>query len=301
MNTISLLTLFEQRESELRTQLMGIVLPRDNERLNNVLADLFVNHIGINDYKQELTDSELAIFQSALRLVEDNMQLHQAIFTSSDLLGQETQEKVSQKSTKNHSRFHVNKSQAAILSAAATGILVGAVTNVGTILLAIVTAATGVWLSTEKANEHFSVKEQVSIKQSVVDVDAIISNTKRICASLDNLMSAYHTNVDNLSKRIENRPSPTLANTYGYLLNRLATLYRDMSNNAAQEDIIEDIEKLYKTLKNYNYEFVSYSDDNKRYFDVEEIMGITEPEENEVAILEKGECISRGKYYKPKE
>lgn len=299
MDTISLLTLFQQRESELRTKLMGIVLPRDYEQLNSVLADLFVNHIGIDDYKQELTDSELAIFQSALRLVENNMQLHQAIFTLRDLPDDETSEKASKKSTIINGRVHINKSQVAILGAAATGVLVGAVTNVGTILLAIVTAATGVWFSAENAKGKVIVKEQIAMPQSVVDVDAIVSNTKRICSSLDNLMSAYHTNVDNLSKRIENRPSPTLANSYGYLLNRLATLYRDISNNATQDDIAEDIEKLYKTLKNYNYEFVSYSDDSKQYFDIEELKGITESEESEVAILEKGECISRGKYYKP--
>ena len=89
-------------------------------------------------------------------------------------------------------------------------------------------------------------------------------------------------------------------NSYGYLLNRLASLYRDKTNNAPAEEIDDDIAKLFKTLKNYNYEFANYSDETKQFFEVEEIEEISEPEVEEVAILEKGECIVKGKLYQPK-
>ena len=42
MNTISLLSLFQQSEAELRSQLTGLVLPKDEDKLNRVLSNLFV-------------------------------------------------------------------------------------------------------------------------------------------------------------------------------------------------------------------------------------------------------------------
>ena len=80
MNKLSLLSLFEQSEADLKTKLSGLILPRDAEKLNQILSDLFVEHIKVGEYKQELTSSEMAIFQSAIQLVEESLQLQQHLF-----------------------------------------------------------------------------------------------------------------------------------------------------------------------------------------------------------------------------
>lgn len=297
MNKLSLLSLFEQSEADLKTKLSGLILPRDAEKLNQILSDLFVEHIKVGEYKQELTNSEMAIFQSAIQLVEESLQLQQHLFAIKE---KEETLVTTEKKQDEERKLPINKSQAAVVAVAATGILTGAVTNVGTILLAIVATAAGVWITRENSGTNTIVKEKAVRQELVVNADAIIGTTKKICQSLDNLMGVYQTNIENFKSRVDNKPEPTLYNSYGYLLNRLASLYRDKINNASAEEIDDDITKLFKTLKNYNYEFANYSDETKQFYEVEELEEISEPEVEEVAILEKGECIVKGKMYQPK-
>lgn len=297
MDKLTLLSLFEQSEAELRAQLSDLVLPRDAKKLNRILSDLFVDHIKVGEYKQELTNSEIAIFQSAILLVEESLQLQQNLFA----VKAKEETLVAKGTTQSKERkLPINKSQVAIVAVAATGILTGAVTNIGTILLATVATAAGVWIAREGNEPKTKVKEKVIKQELAINADAIIETTKKICQSLDNIMGVYQTNIENLRSRIENKPEPTLYNSYGYLLNRLSYLYKDMTNNANIEEVKEDIAKLFKTLKNYNYEFVNYSEATKQFFEVEELEEISELEVEEVAILEKGECIVKGKIYQPK-
>lgn len=302
MNTISLLSLFQESESELKAQLTGLVLPKDEDKLNRVLSNLFIEHIHVEKYKEELTNSELAIFQSAIQLVEESLKLQQDMFsfTQNTNASSFTEVIKYEKDNDTYSQWRLNKNQITLLGTTAIGVLAGAATNVGTVLLAIVATATGLWISKESRDNEFKVQEKIVAKDIQVNADAIINAARNICQSIDRLMDMYQTNIENLKSRIDNKPQPKLHNTYGYLLDRLANLYRDTTNQASAEDIEDDISKIFKTLKNYRYEFVNYSEENKHMFDVEEIDGISEPEETEVAILENGICIKEGKYYQPK-
>ena len=302
MNTISLLSLFQESESELKAQLTGLVLPKDEDKLNRVLSNLFIEHIHVEKYKEELTNSELAIFQSAIQLVEESLKLQQDMFsfTQNTNASSFTEVIKYEKDNDTYSQWRLNKNQITLLGTTAIGVLAGAATNVGTVLLAIVATATGLWISKESRDNEFKVQEKIVAKDIQVNADAIINAARNICQSIDRLMDMYQTNIENLKSRIDNKPQPKLHNTYGYLLDRLANLYRDKTNPASAEDIEDDISKIFKTLKNYRYEFVNYSEENKHMFDVEEIDGISEPEETEVAILENGICIKEGKYYQPK-
>ena len=300
MNTISLLSMFQQSEAELKAQLTGLVLPKDEDKLNRVLSNLFVEHIHIERYKDELTNSELAIFQSAIQLVEESLKLQQDIFSFTQNTTASSSAEVIKYEKDAYPQWRLNKNQITLLGTTAVGILAGAATNVGTVLLAIVVTATGLWISKESHDNEIKVLEKIVAKDIQVNADAIINAARNICQSIDRLMDMYQTNIENLKSRIDNKPQPNLHNTYGYLLDRLANLYRDTTNQASAEDIEDDISKIFKTLKNYRYEFVNYSEENKHMFDVEEIDGISEPEETEVAILENGICIKEGKYYQPK-
>lgn len=298
MNKQTLLSLFEQSEGELKSHLSGLILPRDSETLNNILTNLFVDHIKVNEYKETLTDSEMALFQSAIQLVEDSLQVQHNMITFAGKRSPSSHQEIVVRNSPSSKKTLINKSQIAILGVTATGVLAGALPNVGTILLAIVATATGLWVSKDGCKKN-EVHETLVPQELVVNVNAIIDTTKKICQSVDNLMGVYQTNIDNFKARIDSRPEPTLYNAYGYLLNRLADLYRDSTNNATTDEIKNDIAKLFKTLKNYNYEFVNYSEDSKRYFDIEEVEEIEFPMEDEVAILENGNCIVKGKYYQP--
>lgn len=297
MNKQSLLSLFEQSETELKKHLADLSLPRDAEQLNKILSDLFVEHIKVGEYKQELTSSEMAIFQSAILLVEESLQLQQNLFS---IKGKNEIVVSKDDLQKQKIKLPINKSQVAMVAVAATGVLTGAVSNIGTILLTIVTTAAGIWIARSEDETKNNTKEKIIQNKLNVNADAIICTTKKICQSIDRLMGIYQSNIDNLKARIGNKPEPTLYNSYGYLLNRLAELYKDLTNNASDTEIKEDITRLFKTLRNYNYEFINYSEDTKQYFEVEDLEEISIPEVEGVAILEKGECIVKGKYYHPK-
>lgn len=300
MKTISLLSLFQQSEAELKAQLTGLVLPKDEDKLNRVLSNLFVEHIYVDRYKDELTNSELAIFQSAIQLVEASLKLQQDMFSFSQNTTASIPAEVVKSEKDAYPQWRLNKNQMTVLGTTAVGVLAGAATNIGTMLLAIVATAAGLWISKETHENEVKVQERVVAKDIQVNADAIINAARNICQSIDRLMDMYQTNINNLKSRMETKNQPTLQNMYGYLLDRLANLYRDKTNQAPAEDIEDDISKIFKTLKNYRYEFVNYSEENKHMFEVEEIDGISEPEETEVAILENGICIKEGKYYQPK-
>jgi len=296
MENLTLLSLFEQSETDLRKQLADLQLPRDEEKFNRILSDLFVEHIKVDEYKQELTPSEMAIFQSAIQLVETCLQLNDKMFSfDSDLASNEIVP-----ANDNIGNFFLNKNQMTGGIVAGVGALIaGALPNYwGSVLIAIIATAASLCLLREGENV---VEKKTVIRSNIrINSDAVIVVAKNICRSVDNLMQVYNTNIDNLKSRIEDKPEPTLHNSYGYLLNRLASLYRDKTNNGSQEEIEEDIDKIFKTLKNYNYEFVNYSKDTAHFFDVEEIGAISQAEVADVAILEKGECVVKGKYYQPK-
>lgn len=300
MNTISLLSLFQQSEAKLKSQLTGLLLPQDEDKINRVLSNLFVEHIHVERYKDELTNSELAIFQSAIQLVEESLKLQQDMFSFTQNTTASSSAEVIKYEKDAYPQWRLNKNQMTVLGTTAVGVLAGAATNIGTVLLAIVATAAGLWISKETHENEVKVQEKIVVKDIQVNADAIINAARNICQSIDRLMDMYQTNIENLKSRIDNKPQPKLHNTYGYLLDRLANLYRDTTNQASAEDIEDDISKIFKTLKNYRYEFVNYSEENKHMFDVEEIDGISEPEETEVAILENGICIKEGKYYQPK-
>lgn len=298
MKKTTLLCLFQQKENELKNQLSGLFFPRDSVKLNAILADLFVEHVNVEDYKQELTNTELAIFHSSLQLVNESMKMQQNIL--SFVKGTQDITRDQSIHSKTSTRLSSSrKSQIAVVGAAATGVLAGSVTNFGTILLAVVVTAVGVYVSNEERRKNAPQGNSVC-NEYAVNADAIIDTTKKICQNVDNLMNVYQTNIENIKARMDSMPVVTLHGAYGYLLNRLSILYRDKTNNASASELEDDFAKLFKTLKNYNYEFVNYSEDVKDLFDVEELEEISEPEVAEVAVLEKGECIVRGKYYKPK-
>ena len=143
MNTISLLSLFQESESELKAQLTGLVLPKDEDKLNRVLSNLFIEHIHVEKYKEELTNSELAIFQSAIQLVEESLKLQQDMFsfTQNTNASRFTEVIKYKKDNDTAPQWRLNKNQITLLGTTAIGVLAGAATNVGTVLLAIVAGA----------------------------------------------------------------------------------------------------------------------------------------------------------------
>lgn len=297
MENLTLLSLFEQSEIDLRQQLANLQLPRDEEKFNRILSDLFVEHIKVDEYKQELTNSELAIFQLAIQLVEESLSLQKDMFSFENSQESTTSQEIVQIKEKT---FPISKSQIAVVGVTAMGILAGAVPNWGTIILAIIATVLGVVMTKEDKETKTIVKEKIVSQKMHVNADVVINVTKQICQSVDKLMEVYRTNIENITSRFEAQEKPSLYNMYTYILNRLAILYRDKTNGATTDEINDDILRLFKTLKNYSYEFVNYSDATKQYFEIDETDEISKPEETEVAILENGRCIVRGKYYQPK-
>lgn len=301
MKTISLLSLFQQSEAELKAQLTGLVLPKDEDKLNRVLSNLFVEHIHVDRYKDELTNSELAIFQSAIQLVEASLKLQQDMFSFSQNTTASIPAEVVKYENDAYPQWRLNKNQMTVLGTTAVGVLAGAATNIGTVLLAIVATAAGLWISKGTHENEVKVQEKIVTKDIQVNADAIINAARNICQNIDRLMDMYQTNISNLKSRIANQTKPTLHNMYGYLLDRLAILYKDKSNHAPAEKIDDDISQVFETLKNYEYEFINYSDKNKHLFNIEELEGISNPVETKVAVLECGMCLVKGMYYQPKE
>ena len=63
---ITLVNLFEKNEQQFRNELSAIQLPEDIKVLQKFLADFFVEKVSVDEYKSELSMSEIAMLNSVM-------------------------------------------------------------------------------------------------------------------------------------------------------------------------------------------------------------------------------------------
>lgn len=278
----SLLNLFKQKEQDLREKLESIVLPRDFAKFKTLMNNVFISHASIEDYKQELTMTELSILNSIMKLVRSQIELMAQmsnIGDSSDIPQTEKNEPIT------------DFFDLPILGSTVVGGLIGGLLlkTWGGVLFSIAGCALGMYFSTNKKKQQS--RKKINHK---IDVDKYILMLKRICSSIDEIVSNYTVSIEKIRMSYENQPKPTLATLYKPVLNRLANLYLATYQQKDDKILKKEIELLFRTLKNHHYEFINYSEANSSYYIVTSSPNILEPEVTKVAIVENGNIIETG-------
>lgn len=299
MYTVSLEELFTENEQLLRSQFVNLLFPRDKEVLSTLLNDLFDKHLKIGTITENLSAPDLALFQSALQVVESSLGIPSdafvPLFDSSSNIDDSNSHKYNGQNKTN--LIYSTPKQWAVVGATAATVLASLKPNFITILIGIVGMGVNWALMGSTKTEKVKDKEINECSFSV-DTDVIMSSIKMICARIDRLMSIYSTNLSNAVSIVESKPKSSLLSNYGYLFDRFSDLFAAVINNEQdkKEDAITD---LFKTLKNYHYEFINYSEINKEFFEIIKTDAVSKIELVSPAIVDKGECIMLGKVFVP--
>ena len=291
---VTLLSLFEKNEAQFRKELSGIQLPEDISLLQNFLSDFFVNKVSMAEYQKELSLTEIAMMNSVLKLVSLPMGLiGNIILPEAD----RTNTKQETDALVKHNKLQplldkLDKLDIRLVATTAIGGLVGGFCfrTWGAVLLAIAGCVLGMYYTPNEKKET-APSEPLQIK---IDVEQYIKTLKLICGTIDEILGNYRVSIANIKTQHDNKPHPTLASTYKPILDRMASLYVAIDNDILPDTVKTEFNKLYRTLKNHHYEFVTYNEDTREYYTEIPSTHITKPEIIKAAILENGKLLEQG-------
>lgn len=282
----TLLNLFEKEESNFYSELSNMVLPRDEQKLKGFLNDFFVDKVSVEDYKKELTMGEIAMLNSVLKLFPFRM----PFFKSSGI-------SLTERETSSASADDMlSKDTLSTLGYTGVGGVIGTILfkhTWGGVLLTVAACALGLYMNKRGRSAK---NEQVQMK---IDASKYIETLKNICVGIDEIISNYRASINNIKKSYENQAPVTLATKYGPLLDRFASMYVALKGMSVSEDVQEEINRLYKTLKNYHYEIVDYSESTSQFYEIIDSENVSECTLMKAAILEDGQLLIKGECLMP--
>ena len=280
---ISLLSLFEQNEQDFRRELDSILLPRDLTRFEELMNDFFVTHASIETYQKELSMLELSMLNSVLKLVNGQAGIFRQMSNSVSNTAQQIE--VEEKTKPITETFNIP-----VLGTTLGGGVVGALVfkTWGGVLFSVAACALAMYLTSNKKHSKPHARRNYHI-----DADKYVATLKQICSSIDEVMSNYSVSLANVKGTYEKQPKPTLASLYKPVLMRLSNLWLATHHSDAEMTVTEEIDKLFRTLKNHHYEFIDY-EENSQYYSITSSPHVDKPLVVRVAILENGEVLEQG-------
>ena len=298
---ITLLKLFEKEEQQFRQELSAIRLPGDIGKLQLFMNNFFINKVSVDEYKKELSVTEVAMFNSVLKLISHPISFmgDEAVLASPGkptVVKERTEKKV------NQPRSIMSTMNLPVVGATAIGGIIGglAFKTWGGVLLSIAGCALGMYISSTRDDNptHMAV-DKVQQSDMHLNIDKYINTLKQICKSIDDVMENYHISISNIEHTYTPTSKTTLASTYKPLLDRMASLYVALANAKLPDDLQAEFDKLYRTLKNLHYEVLGYSEELKQYFVETASAHVSEITLIKAAILENGKLIETGECLVP--
>lgn len=314
---ITLETLFVNSEKKLRDSLSGLTVPKDSDKIQLIISEHFSSLLmEEGEFRQNLTQSEDYIIQAVLAILN----AHQARYTclpkteieydlsktiKSELDDREVlQNKKSGPKTLNLA----SSSMAAGVGALAGGALAG---TWGAVCGAIACTALTAYLMNKYSENKPAEKEIVTkfvkteahFVEKPLDIDMLLGVVKNLCHSVDEIISTFRAQINNVVQKYENQEKPSLEREYGVLLEGVQTLVGYARSHSEDEKfskkIQERIEDLAELLENYNLNVVDYSGENAALFDFVPSSNITETKQVYPAIVKEGQLVKKGKVFTP--
>lgn len=284
----TLVGLFEKNEEQFRRELAEIKLPRDQKKLQEFIMRFFVDKVSVNDYKRELTMAEASMLNSAIKLVSHPMSILGEscipctnIAINAGIIGDyDSKERI---------QDVLERVKLPVIGWSAAGGIIGgiALNTWGGVLGAIAGSVLGMYINTDK--------KQVEEKcDTSINVDKYITMLKKVCMSIDEFIANYRVSINRIKESYENREPVTLATAYRPLLDRFASMFVSLKELSVPSDVQNEINKLYRTLKNHHYEIVDYSDSTSNYFVETESEHVEDCTLIKAAILENGKLLIKG-------
>lgn len=314
MNTKNtLVSLFNKEKEILEKQLTGLLLPKDAERIQKVIAEYFNTLLESNsDYRQSLTKSEDYVLQAALSLLGAQQEIAKAVVTENVMQKSVVLEKATFKKTTAHPLMefaNVNiKAENALVASAGGSLLGGAILGGwGAVIGSIAGTALTIYLTQVEKQKKEKLQEMGNKSMELgtpVDIQQLTTIVARICESVDSLVETFRAQINRVVEKYEGQEKPTFEKEHRSLLEELQSLIgyertHEYNDEKSMRKLKERIEDIVETLENYNLTIVDYSDDASCFFEK-----ISSPNTNELkmvypAVVKDGNVVLLGKVFIP--
>lgn len=245
---VTLKSIFENSKEKLSQELIGLVLPKDAETVQNVVAnhlcELFEND---NAYRQSLTESEDYILQSTIRLLQSQQNISLEIAKSvSDILTKKSGSNVKKDPFKPYY---------AVAGAGVGAIAGGFIGTWVAVAGAIAGAAVGVYCSSKTQVGGFSVIEGIKDKdvEHPLNTNVFIGIVEKICENIDGVIETYRVQIKRIENIYSQRDIPTFQDEYSAVLSQIVNVYNmaKTSNEPIPDKLSNAIDLLAESLENY--------------------------------------------------
>lgn len=315
MEHTSLHALFEQNKQKLQEALMGLTIPKDAQRVQNVISEhLSSLLLEDGDFRQHLTQSEDYILQAVLAILN----AQQARFACLPTINlEDSQQEPECGDNSKEKEIHVNKKISKLpLNVSTKSVAAGVGAWAGGALLgtwgAVCGAIAGTALTTYLVQDSKDDKERISDSKPIkissdeekpLDIDSIVIVCANLCKSVDDIIVTFRAQINNVVQKYEGQEKPSLEKEYSTLIDGIQSLVgynRAHSNDEKfSKKIQERIEDLAESLENYNLSFVDYDGTNIVLFDIVPSSNAVEDKQVLPAIVKENAVVRKGKLFKP--
>lgn len=308
----TLSSIFETTKGELANSLLGLMLPKDTEKVQTVIVAYLNNVCDENsEYRQNLTQSEDYILQAALSMLNAQRSLVTTFDCKPEISVVSESERP--KTSKSSHTSTLSNSTSSLIGAGG-GVIVGKLLfgSWGAVFGAIAGTAVALYLSQRpKPDETLTAttaapKSKVVIKDVPVDTPALLAVMGQICDSLDNLIATFRAQIKRVVNKYESQEKPTIEREYRVLLEGIQSLIGYKRGHSPEEEkylpkLLTRIEDLTELLENYSLETVDYTPEHSDWFEAIESRNSTEIKMVTPAIIKNGALVIKGKIFIPKQ
>lgn len=297
----TLTSLFEANKSELKSKLAGLNLFQDTEKIRSIIESYLqrmFNQEG--EFRQNLSQAEDYILQSALMLLNAQQEMVKVMTTQPQTI----QKKVSTKIEPQSKGLKKELYPHTLLGTAVGGAVGTLAGSWGAVFGAIAGTAVVLYYASTLQKEENTTSHNNGIEEEVkttIDTTIFLEIIGRICKSVDNLIATFRTQIQRVVNKYEEQEPPTLENTYSSLLESIQSLlgvaYSKQPDEKRLNKIDQRIEQVADSLENYGLEIVKYSDENISLFEQFQSDKVTGTTMIYPAITKNGNLIKRGKVF----
>ncbi|MDE6794677.1 MAG: hypothetical protein K2J63_05160, partial [Muribaculaceae bacterium] len=280
---------------------------RITQYLNNVCDEE-------NEYRQNLTQSEDYILQSALSMLNAQCEMVSTLSHTPKVEVIDSSESIRPSDSSTRTLSTISLSTTNALLGSGGGALIGKLVfgGWGAVFGAIAGSAIILYLSQQNTKTNLrqlSGKPQSKAKVKIIDVPlnvtSLLNVIGQVCESLDNLIATFRAQIQRVINKYESQEKPTIERDYRVLLEGIQSLLGYKRGHSETDEkylskLQNRIEDLADLLDNYDLEAVDYTSDKAHWFDAIESEKASEIKLVTPAIVKEGNLIIKGKIFIPK-
>ena len=247
---LTLNDLFESCKDELITQLQTLTLPRDAQKVQDIVTKLLSDLMESDGkYRQSLTQAEDYILQASLQLLQAQQNI-------TDELAYSFKGKVSSNMQDVESTTNTGNIYSPLLGAGLGAVAGGILGTWVAVCGAIAGTAVAIYCANKPSRDTTKTSDKKAsedLSALKIDANSFCSIISKICQSIDNLMETFRIQVKKVENIYKQAEKPSLLNECEELFNQIANVYKNVNTNKdnVPSKVQNAVELLVESLQNY--------------------------------------------------